>query len=77
MKGMYMTDYDAPPQKHVKKMVVLENILGRTLLKKNITIQRGEPIGDWVEYDDMRIALHEDKDGTFRGIVPEKEEEAA
>jgi hypothetical protein len=69
-----LTDYEAPPQHEEHHQVLLRDKRGKVLLKKRrIKVWVGEPIGDWILFRNIRIALHREGHDRFEGIVPDSE----
>lgn len=68
-----MTDLEYPPQKKRHAKVSLLDTKGRLLRRGRMEIREGEPLGDWVEFRGIRIALRRVKND-FEGIVPDSTE---
>ena len=66
-----MTDLAYPPQRKERKRVILRDRHNLLLLKRRVTVWRGEPIGDWTNWQGHRIALRALADNSFEGIVPD------
>jgi len=57
-------------QRRHRAPVVLKRPNGAILLNRTFEVHSGEPVGDWCNYHDQRIALHDDG-VVFSGIVPD------
>jgi hypothetical protein len=69
-----MTDYEYPPQEQHSHRVELFDIRRKLLKRGRMDVWSGEPIGDWVEFHGIRIALRRLPHNKFEGIVPDSTE---
>lgn len=66
-----MTDYDNPPQHKRRVHMRLNDLRGNKLFDGKAEVWSGPPIGDWVEFRKVRIALKRINDKEFDGLVPD------
>jgi hypothetical protein len=66
-----MTDYEYLPQQKHSHRVELFDRQHKLLKRRRMDVWSGEPVGDWVEFRDIRIALRRLSHNKFEGIVPD------
>ena len=68
-------DYEYPPQEVHRAHVQLFNELDTELFNGHLDVHVGEPLGSWVEFKGIRIALRRVQHREYQGIVPPEEVE--
>jgi len=64
-----MADYDEGPQTIINRRVKLFDREGDLLEDGMLDIHTGPPVGDWVLFKGIRIALNREKSDTYVGVA--------